>query len=79
MSNQEVLIGASRSLLNTIIFGIGCIGLLLFFVIALVKSKSDIFILFLDLAFSFGFGAFCYRSFEKYKIFKKFKIYGKIQ
>jgi hypothetical protein len=79
MTNQEVLVEKRRSFLNMIIFGIGCFGLLLYFFIAIIKGKPDLFILLLDLLFSVGFGMFSYRYFENYKILKKFKTYGKIQ
>lgn len=71
MTNQEVSIGKRNTLLTAIIFGIGCVGLLIFFLVAVNKGLGSITVLALDLIFTIGFGNFCYQSFRNYLILRK--------
>ena len=71
MTNQEVSVVKRNTLLTSIIFGIGSIGLLIFFLVAVNKGNNDILVLTLDLIFTIGFGGLCYQSFKNYLILRK--------
>lgn len=68
MTKQELLVEKRKLLLTAIIFGVGCIGLLVFFLIAIINSNKDVFVLALDLLFAAGFAAFSYQTFRRFKI-----------